>query len=99
MTQYLKVSELEQIMDQIGFLQERCSKLTHDAKSPTWNSCPITPTRSYTYQRFQWVVSYAGDNIRVTSEFVKWRGRANVINVGLSLLCVYDEKGSREIPR
>ena len=41
------------------------------------------------------MVSYAGDNIRVTSEFVKWRGRANVINVGLSLLCVYDEKGKQ----
>ena len=62
------------------------------AKSPTWNSCPITSTRSYTYQGFQWMVSCAGDNIRVTSEFVKWGGRANVINVGLSLLCVYDKR-------
>lgn len=43
------------------------------------------------YQRFQWMVGYAGDNIRVAREFMKWEGRANVINVGLLLSCVYDE--------
>lgn len=43
------------------------------------------------YQRFQWMVGDAGDNIRVAREFVKWGGRANVINVGLLLSCVYDE--------
>ena len=42
------------------------------------------------------MVGYAGDNIRVAREFVKWGRRANVINVGLLLLCVYDVSG--EIP-
>lgn len=38
------------------------------------------------------MVGYAGDNIRVPREFVKWGGRANVVNVGLLLfLCVYND--------
>ena len=37
------------------------------------------------------MVGDTGDNIRVAREFVKWGGRANVINVGLLLSCVYDE--------
>lgn len=36
-----------------------------------------------TYYRLQWVVGYTGDHIRMAGEFVKWRGAANVINVGL----------------
>jgi len=29
------------------------------------------------------VVGYTGDHVRMASEFVKWGGAANVINVGL----------------
>ena len=36
-----------------------------------------------TYHRFQWVVCYTSDNVGMPSEFVKWGGAANVINVGL----------------
>lgn len=54
--------------------------------------CSHYPLTACMYQRFQWMVGYAGDNIRVPREFVKWGGRANVINVGLLLfLCVYNE--------
>ena len=48
------------------------------------NECTsILLTMQATYHRFQWVVCYTSDNIGMPSEFVKWGGASNVINVGL----------------